>query len=132
MRPIDADAITYCAYDLDDYHFFRAVDEEAIAEMPTLTLDDLRPKGRWVNKNGRCGCSECRQGIRSTFEGLEMWLDMSTLPFCPFCGADMRRSANSANLEEDGTEPYGIEDIGVGENPGEPGVEGSLGGGEDG
>ena len=33
MRPIDADAITYCSYDLDRYHSFRAVDEEEIAEI---------------------------------------------------------------------------------------------------
>lgn len=90
MRAIDADAITYCAYDLDDYHFFRAVDEDAISEMPTLTLDDLRPKGRWVKDRGRCWCSECRQGIKGSTVNLDLWLDLSTLPFCAFCGADMR------------------------------------------
>lgn len=82
MRPIDADAITYCAYDLDAYHFFRAVDEEDIAEMPTLTLDDLRPKGRWVERYGvsehKYECSLCHLGS-----------DLMT-DFCPNCGADMR------------------------------------------
>lgn len=87
MRPIDADAITYCAYDLDDYHFFRAVDEEAIAEMPTLTLDDLRPKGRWewlgpyrYNNDGMIGtCSVCKERLR-----------LFAHNYCPSCGADMR------------------------------------------
>lgn len=36
MRLIDADAIKYCNYDLDNYHSFRAVEEEEIVEMPTI------------------------------------------------------------------------------------------------
>ena len=36
MRLIDADAITYCNYDLDSYLSFRAVDEDEIADMPTI------------------------------------------------------------------------------------------------
>lgn len=86
MRPIDADAITYCAYDLDDYHFFRAVDEEAIAEMPTLTLDDLRPKGRWERKeDGKVYCSVCQK------KALEVKKGVWHIPnFCNHCGVDMR------------------------------------------
>ena len=83
MRPIDADAITYCSYDLDNYHSFRAVDEEEIAEMPTLTLDDLRPHGFWVmvhdvdgNFKG-CSCSEC---------GVD---DDRARKYCGACGARM-------------------------------------------
>lgn len=86
MRAIDADAITYCAYDLDDYHFFRAVDEEAIAEMPTLTLDDLRPKGRWEEyEDGQFRCSVCKK------KPLEIgWRTLFVPGFCYHCGADMR------------------------------------------
>ena len=92
MRAIDADAITYCAYDLDDYHFFRAVDEEAIAEMPTLTLDDLRPKGRWniveidkATNRITIECTECGMVEEVAFTTYGLWRD-----FCPNCGADMR------------------------------------------
>ena len=86
MRPIDADAITYCAYDLDAYHFFRAVDEEDIAEMPTLTLDDLRPKGRWkpLPEDYR----EQILGNKCSLCGYEYF--GSRFNFCPSCGADMR------------------------------------------
>ena len=87
MRPIDADAITYCAYDLDAYHFFRAVDEEDIAEMPTLTLDDLRPHGNWVverkHSHGKFShCSECLT--------VQLTADTKKMRYCPHCGADMR------------------------------------------
>ena len=92
MRPIDADAITYCAYDLDAYHFFRAVDEEDIAEMPTLTIDDLRPKGRWniveidrATNRITIECPECGmvEEMPLTAYGLGH-------NFCHNCGADMR------------------------------------------
>ena len=36
MRLIDADAIHFCVFYLDNYHWFRAVDEDEIAEMPTI------------------------------------------------------------------------------------------------
>jgi hypothetical protein len=86
MRPIDADAITYCSYDLDNYHWFRAVDEDEIAEMPTLTLDDLRPKGRWErDENGKVRCSVCKKKTLEAKEGV--WYTSS---FCHNCGADMR------------------------------------------
>lgn len=92
MRPIDADAITYCAYDLDDYHFFRAVDEEAIAEMPTLTLDGLRPNGHWnvveFDKDSRritIECSECGMVEEMTVMAYGFGHN-----FCHSCGADMR------------------------------------------
>lgn len=107
---------------------------DIIKAMPTLTLDDLRPKGCWnivefddVSRRITIECSEC-----GMVEELTLMAYGFGHNFCHICGADMRRSANSANLEEDGTEPYGIEDIGVGENPGLSGVEGSLGDGEDG
>lgn len=51
-----------------------------IEHMPTLTLDDLRPKGRWVHRdNGIAYCSECDT------DAVEDGTD-----FCPNCGADMR------------------------------------------
>ena len=86
MRLIDADAIPYCNYDLDRYHSFRAVDEDEIAEMPTLTLDDLRPKGRWIKTGSDhyVECSECKSPMYIHS------IAYSFGNFCPNCGADMR------------------------------------------
>ena len=51
MRPIDADKIHYCNYDLDNYHSFRAVTDDEIDEMPTLTYEDLAPQ--WISVKDR-------------------------------------------------------------------------------
>lgn len=92
MRPIDADAITYCTYDLDAYHFFRAVDEEDIAEIPTLTIDDLRPKGRWVPLP-----EDYREQILGNKCSLcDYEYFGSRFNFCPSCGADMRGGGEDA------------------------------------
>lgn len=59
----------------------------SLAYAPTLTLDDLRPKGRWVDMREShkdvpsCSCSECGRLVI----GLE-----SKNHYCPSCGADMR------------------------------------------
>ena len=62
---------------------------DRVAEAPTLTLDDLRPKGRWeviedyVSSLGYTvidgyRCSLCKEESREA------------LDFCGHCGADMR------------------------------------------
>lgn len=55
---------------------------EIIKSAPTLTLDDLRPKGRW--KDGECtncGCDALyHKGVPAP----------TYTEFCPNCGADMR------------------------------------------
>lgn len=84
MRPIDADEL--------DFYFCDSPFEcsEEVSNAPTLTLDDLRPKGRWVwADDGYCRCSECTQKAPV----IRQWDDepMATMTnFCPFCGADMR------------------------------------------
>lgn len=67
---------------------------EIIKSAPTLTLDDLRPKGRWIG-TGYDGyadgclvydlweCSECRAEFGCVG-------DPPPYEFCPSCGADMR------------------------------------------
>lgn len=58
-----------------------------LAQSPTITLDDLRPKGRWELKDARYSrCTNCNKdrNIRTQI-GWE---------FCPRCGADMRGEAN--------------------------------------
>lgn len=59
-----------------------SVVEGMIATLPTLTIDDLRPKGRWIERYGvseyKYECSVCHLGS-----------DLMTY-FCGHCGADMR------------------------------------------
>lgn len=80
MRPIDADALI-----ADIRATFEGMEATmassgalyaivALKSAPTLTIDDLRPKGRW--KDGTC--TNCGQ------------VDFSKPNFCPNCGADMR------------------------------------------
>ena len=61
-----------------------------LAQTPTLTLDDLRPKGRWnpLPEDDR----EQMVGDQCSLCGYE-YLG-SHFNFCPSCGADMRGSAN--------------------------------------
>ena len=54
-----------------------------IIKAPTVTLDDIRPKGEWIMHDDEilglsCECSVCH---------IET---MGDTPFCPNCGADMR------------------------------------------
>lgn len=53
-----------------------------------------RKTGRWIFKNGECGCGEC--GMCLSYDGNGVVLDLSHLPYCPHCGAYMRGT-------EDGT-----------------------------
>lgn len=54
-----------------------------LAQTSTLTLDDLRPKGRWIAQDEtltKFMCSVCES---KNYGGYEK--------FCPNCGADMRK-----------------------------------------
>lgn len=60
----------------------------ALKSAPTLTLDDLRPKGRWIAQDEtltKFMCSVCES---KNYGGYEM--------FCPHCGAYMRGGGNDA------------------------------------
>lgn len=95
MRPIDADALmtevlkgTIISDDLYGMGIMAGVDSFAkkLEAAPTLTLDDLRPKGRWIMKETmirspfakNAYCSECNEETSFLHD------------FCPSCGADMR------------------------------------------
>jgi hypothetical protein len=89
MRPIDADALLQRWNNLVPRMFrdedgaipidFCAVIHK-VRTTPTLTLADLRPKGRWLHRNsGIAYCSEC--DTEAEEDGTN---------FCPNCGADMR------------------------------------------
>lgn len=57
----------------------------SLAYAPTLTIDDLRPHGRWIGKNSPYDvnihiCSVCREQVS---------ILGNKLRFCPNCGAKM-------------------------------------------
>lgn len=66
-----------------------SVVEGMIETLPALTLDDLRPKGRWGPNEPEGDvwfhCSECGTEISTSwnYDCDEMW------NYCPHCGADM-------------------------------------------
>ena len=91
MRPIDADALLQrwndvvprMVRDKDggiSIDFCLVIHE--VSATPTLTLDDLRPKGRWVDGEcTNCGCDALyNKGVPAP----------TYTEFCPSCGADMR------------------------------------------
>lgn len=65
-----------------------------LSDMPTI---EARPvvHARWIFVNDRCACSECRKCL--SYDGNDVILDMSNLPYCPHCGATM-------DLESEGTD----------------------------
>lgn len=104
MRPIDASKLVrkLCDISSNNDEFGRGVAVGVstviteILKQPTLTLDDLRPKGRWEpNEPERdvwFHCSECGTDISTSwdYDCDEMW------NCCPHCGADMRGGGEDA------------------------------------
>ena len=101
IRPIDAERLKnklleYCRehYDDDSLKSFtvnvlmmRVI--EIVKKEPTLSLDDLRPKGQWITRGGRKYCSHCNTKACVTRDRDDYWYTEGT-KFCPSCGADMR------------------------------------------
>ena len=104
MRPIDADALKLHIKDLPTWYedvggrypnamkypdgMFDCEDiMRSIENTPTITIDDLRPKGEWIVVDGftccnHCGCSPADWEADSKNEsGLP--------PYCHSCGREM-------------------------------------------
>lgn len=103
MRPIDADVLmeevlkgTIISDDLYGMGIMAGVDSFAkkLKAAPTLTLDDLRPKGRWVD--GRC--------TRCGFDAMYYKGNPAQVytGFCPNCGADMRGYMSDGQRNQEG------------------------------
>ncbi len=96
MRPIDADVV--CS-ECTSYYAGNCPSDDsvgcAVKDAPTLTLDNLRPKGRWektffTNDRQRV-CSICHCTVRQpSYDKGETTL----FNYCPKCGADMRGDEN--------------------------------------
>lgn len=106
MRAIDADALLkkeiqerrfVFAYKdfLNDELVVRTVYKdlsEFISDAPTLTIDDLRPKGRWdLDEKRRPHCTNCKK-VAIQFENKAYYVP----DFCYHCGADMRGGGEDA------------------------------------
>lgn len=67
---------------------------ERLEKLPRVTLDDLRPKGRWVDREcTNCGCDALyNKGIPVP----------TYTEFCPTCGADMRGYMSDGQRNQDG------------------------------
>ena len=95
MRLIDADALLQRWNDIVPrmvrdkdggipIDFLVVINE--VGTTPTLTLDDLMPKGRWIKRGYGCGeneyeCSVCHE--------TEWRTSASRMKYCMFCGAKM-------------------------------------------
>ena len=76
-------------------------DRAAIEDVPVLTLDDLRPKGRWVMRGGKLYCSHCGERACVTRDKEDFWYTKGT-QFCPNCGADMRGYMSDGQRNQEG------------------------------
>lgn len=87
MRPIDADALLKLIKDTNDGYRYGYLDATDIHNAPTLTLDDLREKGKWKESDfipGMLTCTACGAQRNPKFKiGAGAW------NCCPNCGAKM-------------------------------------------
>lgn len=68
---------------------------ERLEKLPRVTLDDLRPKGRWEPVDARYSrCTNCEKerNVRTQIA----WT------FCPSCGADMRGYMSDGQRNQEG------------------------------
>lgn len=67
---------------------------QRLEELPHVTLDDLRPKGRWVDREcTNCGCDALyNKGVPVP----------TYTEFCPSCGADMRGYMSDGQRNQEG------------------------------
>lgn len=100
MRPIDADGLAKAVKEMVGLEtgIGREINEgmtvayAMIAMAPTLTLDDLRPKGRWdLDDKRRPYCTNCKK-VAIQFENKAYYVP----GFCYHCGADMRGGGEDA------------------------------------
>lgn len=64
-----------------------------LADMPAADAAPVR-RGHWVRVGNGTTCSECMQGLLRINGKQSEWVDLSGMPYCPNCGADMREVPN--------------------------------------
>lgn len=59
-------------------------------------LEDTRPKGEWIFKNGKYRCTACGEKAIYRYSGSLAITQTELLThFCPNCGADMRKAVRN-------------------------------------
>ena len=91
MRPIDAKEYSDRLIWMIKYGTYQGVEDALLdalyklTEMPTITMDDMRPKGRWAgNYPYAPRCSNCKRPADELFSGRSQ-------PVCLHCLAKMER-----------------------------------------
>lgn len=89
MRAIDERELIRRISELPDLRTFStATIGKCIKACRTVTIDDLRPKGRWV-EGYPVTCSICGHSAETLYEDCNIYRAIRT-PYCSYCGADMR------------------------------------------
>lgn len=60
-----------------------------IANQPAVDVAPVR-RGQWVRVGKSTTCSECMQGLLRINGKHSEWVDLSGIPYCPNCGAEMK------------------------------------------
>ncbi len=72
--------------------------KKALSEVPTIEAVPAR-KGRWVQSEWYCVCSECGKRPLSDWDNREHDYSDKKSDFCPNCGADMRGEDDDGKTE---------------------------------
>nr|DAW18536.1 MAG TPA: TFIIB zinc-binding [Caudoviricetes sp.] len=70
---------------------------ECVADyIESLPAADVAPvrRGHWVRVGNGTTCSECMHGLLRINGKQSEWVDLSGMPYCPNCGADMQEVPN--------------------------------------
>jgi len=88
-RYIDADKIPYRFYAGDEL----MVRKDVVDEQPTISPDDARGEGKWLDTPYAIECSKCHE----EFDSEVACCDIYGWPwkFCPNCGAKMEVSEDA-------------------------------------
>ncbi len=95
MRPIDADALIHHFYETEYASmYYIEVVKRIIDEQPTLSPDDVRGVGEWIEDRMDYRCSACGETVKD--EIFYMFYPYRLPKFCPNCGARMKGVSEDA------------------------------------
>lgn len=57
--------------------------------IPASNVAPVR-RGHWVRVGNGTTCSECMRGLLRVSGNHSEWVDLSGVPYCPACGAEMK------------------------------------------
>ena len=89
MRLIDADALIHHFYETEYASmYYIEVVKRIIDEQPTISPDEVRGVGEWIEYHADYKCTACGETVK---DEIFYMLDPYRLPtYCPNCGARMK------------------------------------------